>query len=174
MTPPSPSMDLDARRTRRRSRGKDHRPRPVAPPDSTLDVVVAGPAVEVVLPRPAVEGVVAVQGGDGQPVTARLGQGDVHPGGRPEIGCAERLAGDTEGLVAVGAVADDGVNSEVGPTRAELGVRLPAHRLTCSVRDWELAAKVPPQSTAPRVHRPRAVKQPVGRAWPLASSRDSL
>src|SRR5262245_5183378 len=120
MTPPSPPMDLDARRTGRRSRGKNHRPRPVAPPDSTLDQdVVAGPAVE---------GVVAVQGGDGQSVTARLGQGDVHPGGRPENGSAERLAGDTDGLVAVGAVDEDGVRLAVGPTRAERGASLPAHR----------------------------------------------
>src|SRR5262245_29401394 len=101
MTPPSPPTDLDARRTGRRSRGKDHRPRPVAPPDSTLDQdVVAGPAVEYVLPWPTtVEDVVAVQGGDGQPVEARLGQGDVHPGGRPENGNAERLAGGTDGLI---------------------------------------------------------------------------
>src|SRR5262245_6708214 len=81
--------------------------------------VVTGPAVEVVLPQPADQDVVAVQGVDGKPVKARLGQGDVHLGGQPENGGAERLAGDTDGLIAVGAVADDGLSLKVGPTRAE-------------------------------------------------------
>src|SRR5262245_59211019 len=161
MTPPSPSVDLDARRTGRRSRGKDHRPRPVAPPDSTLDVVVAGPAVEVVLPRPAVEGVVAVQGVDGQSVTARLGQGDVHLGGHsprtkaPNASPATRM----DSSPSVPSTRTASAWQSAPPVR-NVAFLSPHHRLTCSVRDWELAAKVPPQSTAPRVHRPRAAKKP--------------
>lgn len=60
-------------------------------------MVVAGPPVEDVLLRPADQDVVAVQGVDGKPVKARLGQCDVHLGGQPEDGSAERLAGDTYG-----------------------------------------------------------------------------
>src|SRR5262245_65419757 len=37
-----------------------------------------------------------------KPVNSRLGRGDVHPGGRPENRSAERLAGDTDGPLAVG------------------------------------------------------------------------
>src|SRR5262249_57954042 len=48
------------------------------------------------------------------------------PGGQPENGSAERLAGDTDGLLGVGAVDNDSVSPEVGPTRAEPGVSLPA------------------------------------------------
>src|SRR5262245_14267245 len=48
------------------------------------------------------------------------------PARRSGYGSAERLAGDTDGLIVVGAVDDDGVSLEVGPTRAEHGVSLPA------------------------------------------------
>src|SRR5436309_11348620 len=87
-------------------------------------VVVAGPAVQGVLPPPADQDGVAVQGVDGKAVKARLGQGDVHLGGQPENGSAKRLAGDTDGLLAVDAVDDDGVSRGVGLTRAEHGVSL--------------------------------------------------
>src|SRR5262245_51757402 len=115
MTPPSPSVDRDARRTGRRSRGWHRYPRPVAPSGPLIGSGCCHrPAVEVVLPRPTDQDAEA-----------------------PNASPARRM--DSLPLVPLTMTASAWKSA---PPVRDMGFLSPHHGLTCSVRDCSLASKV--------------------------------